>query len=255
MTTRLDVSPDAEALAARVAECLVTRLGDLQEAGRTPHVVLTGGSISAVIYAHVASLARDAGVDWTNVVFWWGDERFVASDSPDRNAGQARAALLNVVGVPEGNIHEMASVCAAADVDAGAAAYAEELAELVPGDFDLVLLGMGPDGHVASLFPGFAQLGAEAFVVGVTGSPKPPPERITLTFPRLNQTHSLWLVVSGAEKAPAVSAALAGAASQALSPLPGDPVPGGPLPVLPPASRVQGRVETVWFLDQPASRR
>jgi 6-phosphogluconolactonase len=127
VTPAIEVLPDAEALAAHVAAQFVARVRAVQDEGRTPHVVLTGGSISVAIYTSIACLARDARVDWTNVVFWWGDERFVPPDSPDRNAGQARAALLDVVGVPEGNIHEMASPVDAGDVDVGAASYARRL--------------------------------------------------------------------------------------------------------------------------------
>ena len=131
------------------------------------------------------------------MVFWFGDERFVAPDSPDRNALQAREAFLDAVGADPANVHDMPSTADAADVDAGAAAYAETLRTHGGGEFDIVMLGIGPDGHIASLFPGFPQLDVDDIAVGVTGSPKPPPERISLTFACLNRAKSVWFLVSG----------------------------------------------------------
>ena len=93
-----------------------------------PQIALTGGTIAEDIHREVARLAPDSEVDWSRVVVWWGDERFVAPDSPDRNAGQARAAFLDAVGADPANVHEMPSTADAADVDAAAAAYADDAA-------------------------------------------------------------------------------------------------------------------------------
>ena len=234
--SRVEVLPDPPTLATRVAEQLLVVLADAQAAGRDPHLALTGGTIADVVHREVARLTPGSGVDWSRVVVWWGDERFVAPDSPDRNAGLARAALLDVVGVPPGNVHEMPSTADASDVHAGAAAYSEAMRTDGSGEFEVVMLGMGPDGHVASLFPGFAQVEVEDLIaVGVTGSPKPPPERISLTLPALNRARLVWFLVTGAAKAPAAATALA----------------GGSLP----AARVHGREATVWFLDEAAAVR
>jgi 6-phosphogluconolactonase len=131
----------------------------------------------------------------------------------------------------------MPSTADAADVVSGAAAYAAELREHGSGDFDVVMLGIGPDGHIASLFPGFPQLDVtDRIAVGVTGSPKPPPERISLTFPALNRAHSVWFLVSGDGKAGAVAQALGGADPHDI-----------------PAAGVTGHDETIWFLDRAAA--
>ena len=211
---RIEVHDDRDALAAAVAGELLTRLADAQEAGAVPHLALTGGGIADAVHREIARLTTASSVertvDWARVVVWWGDERFVAPDSSDRNSVAARAGFLDVVGVDAANVHEMPSTTTAADVEAGAAAYADEVHAHGTGEFEIVMLGIGPDGHVASLFPGYPQLDVnDRIAVAVTDSPKPPPERISLTFAALNRTRSVWFVVSGGEKAEAVSRALA----------------------------------------------
>ncbi|QWF20097.1 6-phosphogluconolactonase [Nocardioides sp. LMS-CY] len=230
----VEVHEDGPALATAVAGELLSRLADAQDAGGVPRIALTGGTIADQIHREIARLTPGSEVDWGRVVVWWGDERFVAPDSPDRNSGQARAAFLDAVGATQ--VHEMPSTADASDVDAGAAAYADALRRHGSGEFDIVMLGIGPDGHIASLFPGFPQLDADAIAVGVTGSPKPPPERISLTLPALNRARSVWFLVSGSGKARAVAAALGGADVHEI-----------------PAAGVAGREETVWFLDREAA--
>ncbi|SDR94825.1 6-phosphogluconolactonase [Nocardioides scoriae] len=202
--------PDAPGLASAVAEALVTRLAEVQAEGRVPSVALTGGTIADEIYRAVAALDSSA-VDWTRVDFWWGDERYVAADSSDRNDKGVGRDLLDVVGVDALRVHAMPAADEAhPDLDAAAAAYEQAVREHGGGEFDLVLLGLGPDGHVASLFPDHPQLDVDdAIALGVTDSPKPPPERITLTFAALNRTRAVWFLVSGAGKADAVARALA----------------------------------------------
>ena len=173
---------------------------------------------------------------------WFGDERFVGKDSPDRNVGQAREAFLDAVGVPEANVHAFPSSDEAADVEASAAAYAEELAAHWPGRFDVMMLGVGPDGHVNSLFPGFPQLHATGPTAAVTGSPKPPPERVTLTFETTCASSSVWFLVTGDGKAEAVRRAMAEEGS----------VDGATIEQTP-ARGARGETETVWFLDKGAA--
>lgn len=237
MTTspRIEVHPDSATLATAVAGELLARLADAQAAGGVPQIALTGGTIAEEIHREVARLSPASDVDWTQVVVWFGDERFVAPDSPDRNAGQARAAFLDAVGATR--VHPMPSTADAADVDSAATAYAATLREHGSGELDVVMLGIGPDGHIASLFPGFPQLDVtDAIAVGVTGSPKPPPERVSLTFPALNRAKSVWFLVSGEGKAPAVAQALGGADRHEI-----------------PAAGVTGHDETIWFLDRDAA--
>lgn len=200
------VSATPADLVSAVAAAFVERMLDLQAAGEVPHVVLTGGTIAVDLHEEIARLGVAEGLDFGGIEFWFGDERFLAPDSPDRNALQARGALLEKVGARR--VHEMPSTASAATPDHGASLYEEELAGV--GDFDLVFLGLGPDGHVASLMPGLPQLSVtDQDVVGVMDSPKPPPERISLTFPRLNRARSVWFIVSGDGKAEAVEKALA----------------------------------------------
>jgi len=235
---RIDVQPDAEALATAVAGELLTRLADAQASGHEPHIALTGGSIAEAVHRELARRSPSTDVDWSRVVVWWGDERFVAPDSSDRNALAARAAFLDAVGATQ--VHEMPSTADAADVEEGAAAYEETLRAQGAGEFEVVMLGLGPDGHVASLFPGHPQVDVrDRNAVGVTDSPKPPPARISLTFPALNRARSVWLLVSGEAKADAVAAALA--------------VDGDVHDT--PARGVGGHDETVWFLDREAASR
>jgi 6-phosphogluconolactonase len=184
----------------------------------------------------VAVLAAGSNVDWSRVDFWWGDERFVAGDSAERNARQARAALLDHIPVDPARVHEMP---AAGDLAlaAAAAAYGEEVRSHGGGEFDLVMLGLGPDGHVASLFPGRPELDVDdAIAVPVTESPKPPPERISLTYPALNRTRETWFLVSGSGKADAAARALGGADRHQI-----------------PAAGIRARGSTHWFLDEPAA--
>jgi len=233
---RVEVHEDAAELSTAVAGELLNRIADVQAAGGVPSICLTGGTIAESIHREVARLAPESGVDWGAVEFWFGDERFVAPDSPDRNAGQAKAAFLDEVGVPAHRIHQMPSTAEVADIDTGAAAYAQELLAS-KGHFDVMMLGVGPDGHIASLFPGFPQLDAfDVLAVGVTGSPKPPPERISLTFQALRDSTSVWYLVSGDGKADAVASALGGADVHET-----------------PAAGVQGKEETIWFLDRGAA--
>ena len=233
--TTTEVLGDADSLATTVAQRLLDVLADAQAAGAVPQVALTGGTIADAIHREVARLSPASGVDWGAVELWFGDERFVEAESPERNARQAREAFLDAVGATR--VHEVATP-QDGDLEHAAAAYADDLREHGSGRFDVVMLGIGPDGHVATLFPGFPQLEADGIAVGVTGSPKPPPERVSLTFPALNRASRVWFVVSGEGKAEAVARAHVGAPVQEI-----------------PATGVSGDDETVWFLDAAAASR
>lgn len=228
----VQVLEDRDALARAVAHRLTERIEELRESsGRRPRLVLTGGSIANEIYAQVGGSARL----WQDVDYYWGDERYVGPDDDDRNEKQARDAFLSRFDVPEDRIHAMPAAGEHGTMDAAATDYAAAL----PESFDLVLLGVGPDGHIASLFPGFGQLAErERPVLGVEGSPKPPPQRLTLTYPVLNAANSVWFVVAGQDKAAAVAAALSGAAVTET-----------------PAAGVRGREETLWLLDTDSASR
>ncbi len=240
---RIEVHDDAPALATAVAGELLNRITDAQAAGRVPHIGLTGGTIASAIHREIARLADSSGVDWGAVDFWFGDERFVPADSPDRNAGQARETFLDEVGATR--VHEVPASDQVPDAESAAASYADALRSEGSGEFDVLMLGVGPDGHIASLFPGHPGLDvADRVTAAVFDSPKPPPDRVTLTFEALNRSGTVWFLVSGEEKSDAVARALAAEGS----------VPGASLHETP-ARGVAGTDETVWFLDTPAASR
>ena len=239
------VHTDAGLLAKAVAARLVTRLVDAVAARGTASLVLTGGGIgTAVLVELAAAPARDA-VDWRHVDIWWGDERFVPSGDKERNETGARAALLGHVDTDPARVHPMppSDGPEGDNPEAAAERYAAELRAatrpedhgLVPS-FDVLLLGIGPEGHVASLFPGMPALYDERPVVAVHGSPKPPPTRLTLTLPAINSAREAWILAAGQEKAGAVKMALSDA---------------GPVQV--PAAGVRGRQRTLFLLDREAA--
>lgn len=228
----VEVWSDADTLAAAIAERIVERLAAVQQTGRTPRVVLTGGTIATSAYERIPA----DGVDWTNVEFYWGDERFVPAGHPDRNDQQARDAFLSRLAVPAPRIHAMPAHGCSMSMAEAADEYAASLPDI---PFDLVLHGVGPDGHIASLFPGYPQLHETSrLAVEVFDSPKPPPQRISLTLPALNNAQSVWLLVSGDGKADAVARAHSGASVDEI-----------------PASAADGTAETIWFLDEAAASR
>ena len=243
-TAEVLVLHDAELLAEAIAARLVTAVVEAQADGGQAQVCLTGGDIGiACLAALAASPSRDA-IDWSALHVWWGDERYLPAGDPERNETQARTALLDHVPVDPAKVHAMPSADSGLDVDAAAAAYAAELrAAARPEDhaqvpsFDVCLLGLGHDGHVASLFPQMAGVHeTRRTVVGVHGSPKPPPQRISLTLPALNASREIWLIVAGAGKADAVRLALS---------------PAGPVQV--PGAGVRGRDRTLALLDEGAA--
>lgn len=218
----------AEALATRLA----SRLAELQRDGSTPQVALTGGRIATKAYQRLGQEGRSSAVDWSRVALWWGDERFVAADDGDRNARQALTALADLPLNLE-NVHPMPAAGDGLELDEAAEAYNAELGDVT---FDICLLGMGPDGHVASLFPEHPSSYAEGRVIPVRSSPKPPPERISLTLEVINRSAEVWFCVTGADKADAARLALSGA---------------GPIQV--PAAGVEGQDRTLWLIDRAAA--
>ncbi|MBD8061305.1 6-phosphogluconolactonase [Oceanitalea stevensii] len=246
------VHPDGELLARATAARFLLALVDAQSVATPVHVALTGGSILVdVLRAVAADPLRDA-VDWTAVHVWWGDERFVPAGHEERNDVDAAEALLDHLPLRPEHVHAVPGPDRVADVDAAARAYTEELAaHAAPGaevpELAVVLLGMGPDGHVASLFPGRPSLGDESLgALAEAESPKPPPERVSLTLPTLCSAHQVWLVVSGEGKAPAVAAALA---QTSLPEAEGGTGDGQSVP----AGRVRASGRTLWLVDLAAT--
>jgi len=239
---RVLVHPDENALVAAVAARFTTKLIDLLDEFDIVNVVLTGGTAGGGVQRSIAASGARTAIDWTRVHFWWGDERFVPKQDPDRNEVQAREAMLDHLGVPESNIHPLPASDEIEDIEAAAAAYADVLKQYAPEGadlprFDITFLGVGPDGHIASLFPERPGAQGPATVICVRNSPKPPPNRLSLTLPALNSSHRIWMVVAGAEKATALGLALAGASEDEV-----------------PVAGVQGRKRTVFFVDAAAAQ-
>lgn len=207
----VSVHPSPEALGDAVAAELLTALVRAQAAGGDPAIVLTGGTVAERVHRAVTASPDRDGVDWSAVDVWWGDERFVASDDGARNELQARTAWLDHVPLDPSRVHPMPADDGSLSAEQAAAGYADELVAAAGGAgspaFDVLMLGVGEDGHVASLFPGHPGLTATGVAVAVHDSPKPPPERVSLTYETLNRAHEVWFVAAGEGKAWAVAQA------------------------------------------------
>lgn len=242
MTTerRVLVHADRAALAGSVAARFLTKMIDLLDERDEVHIVLTGGSVGIEVLAAIAAHPGRDQIDWNRVHVWWGDERWVATGHADRNEQQAREALLDQVAVRPENVHPFPASDEGLDLDAAALRYRDELLASGEGDFPvfaITFLGVGPDGHIASLFPERdGPRATDAGVIAVHDSPKPPAGRLTLTLPLINRSERIWLVLAGGDKAAALGLALAGAAVVDV-----------------PAGGVLGTKRTVFFIDEEAS--
>ncbi len=232
---RVDVSKDPEALARRVADW-ITELA-AKSRGRFA-IGLSGGSTPRRLYQLLAEKPFRDRLPWDRVHWFWGDERFVPWDHPESNYGMVRAAMLAQSPAPSTNIHP---VVTATGTPADAARSYERALQSYHGSatlnpdqplFDVQLLGLGPDGHTASLIPGTSALDErDRWAVAVSGA-RPEP-RITLTYPVLDSGRHVAFLVAGADKRGILARAMAG--DQAL-----------------PAARVSPIGELTWFVDEAA---
>jgi 6-phosphogluconolactonase len=242
VSTSVETFADSDELTAAAGERLIGVIEAAVGARGRALIVLTGGGNGNRLMKYLGTEGQR--IDWSKVHVFWGDERYVAEDDDERNDKQAREALLDHVDIPARNVHPMPARDGEFGSDLAAAALSYEqllAANAEPGDpapnFDVHLLGVGPEGHINSLFPDTPAIHeATHLVVGVENSPKPPPLRITLTLPAIQRSREVWLLVSGAEKADAVAAAI-----------------GGADPASVPAAGAIGREQTVWFLDSEAA--
>lgn len=228
-------------LVASVAARFISEVVTLQSQQSQVSVCLTGGSVGIGVLAAVAESPLRNTINWGRIDVWWGDERWVPAHHADRNAQQAWDALLGGVDIPEANLHVFPASDSGLSLDEAAVRYADELREAaVDGDdavkFDLMFLGVGPDGHVASLFPRRGELEDVGTVVAIRDSPKPPSERLSLTMPVIKGAQRIWLVVAGQDKASALGLALAGASVHLV-----------------PVAGVRGQLETIFFVDNDAA--
>jgi 6-phosphogluconolactonase len=241
------VAPNATQLADDVAARLVAALVSAQQVRPLAHLVVTGGGILEQVMHALRDLPARDSIDWNRVAVWWGDERYVPSDSEDRNDRAAMAAVFDALPLDPANVHPMPASDSeyGENADAAAEGYASALSAAVPagqGDddvphFDVILLGVGPDGHCASLFPehpGVYEL--DRSVIAVHNSPKPPPTRLSLTFRSLDAANEVWFIAAGTGKADAVMMALSGAGRVQV-----------------PAAGPRGRYRTLWLIDRDAA--
>lgn len=241
MSPRIRVAPDAEALARLAAAEIAARLRAAAASRGRADLALAGGRTPRRAYALLAAPPLRDEVPWDRVHAFFGDERHVPPEHPESNYRMAREALLEHVPIPAGQVHRIRAE--AVDAEAAARDYEVELGEslgLGPGEpprLDLVLLGMGADGHVASLFPGDPSLGETGRLVTTSQVPRQRERRVTLTFAVLDAARAVLLLVSGADKAERVAEVL-----------------GGRAPELP-ASRLRPSGELIWLLDGAAAAR
>lgn len=236
----LEIFTDKASLISGIAGRFTLTVEDLLREQDLVHVVLTGGTVGVALLREI-----DPGnlLDWSRVHLWWGDERFVPHGHPDRNEGQATDAFISRIPIPASNVHRMPAADGISLEDA-ALSYAQELAQFTSDEnvppvprFDITLLGVGPDAHIASLFPSLIGVYETVeTVISVQDSPKPPAERISLTLPALNSSRRVWIVAAGVDKAQAVTAAT-GPANASVAPV----------------SAVRGQLETVLWVDAEAA--
>jgi 6-phosphogluconolactonase len=239
MTPALTISADKSTLAVEAGRFLVaTLVKTIAELGKAS-IVLAGGKTPRAVYEILPSIAREARLDWQNVHLFWGDERCVPPDHPESNFRMVNESLLRHIDIPPENIHR---IMAEHTPEKAAAHYCEEIRrffQLKESDvpvFDLLLLGLGPDGHIASIFPGSsAEIERDRLVTAVHVE-KLQTDRITLTLPVLSNASAICILVSGGEKSEIVKTAIEGG--------------GGVLPVhrLHP---VHGELR--WFADREAA--
>lgn len=240
------VVDDAAQVASRAATDVADQLAEAITARGEAHLVVTGGTVGTATALELPAAFATAGVDASAVHVWWGDERFVEPDSEERNDQGVDAGFLQTAGLDPEKIHRIPGSTSGMSLEEAAAWYGQEL-DRAGGDapfhtrgqafFDVLLLGVGPDGHVASLFPEHpAQREDTANAIAVTDSPKPPSERVSLSWPVLNSARHVGLLVAGAEKAAAVARGH-----------------GDIDPWHTPASSVRGLESTTWYLDAAAA--
>lgn len=221
-----------EELADYAAAKLLDRLVAIQAERQIAELCLTGGRVANRMYSSFADQVAESALDPSALSLWWGDEQFVGLTHPDRHAGQSMAILARTMQLSASQTHTMPAQDGNSDPDEAAFSYARELGDTI---FDVTLLGMGHEGHVAGIFPNHQSMDpTTATVIGVTDSPKPPSERVSLTIPALNRSRAVWFLVTGEEKAEAVRRAMSGDLEL-------------------PAAHVRGMQETLWFLDSAAA--
>lgn len=247
MTTReLRVLPDSKQLTAAVVTALLRAVETRLASHPRADIVLTGGVIGTEVACGLAAAMPAVPLPWPRVHLWWGDERYVGLDADDRN-DLAVVSALTPLGSNAPITHRVEGAAAVSSVQHAADAYGAQIDAARFMDrgmdrdapfFTVVLLGLGPDGHVASLFPGTPGLTADSTCIAVTDSPKPPPMRVSMTLGTINDAEQVWILASGAAK------------HQALDALVGADIDASDLP----ARGAHGASSTIIWADTPAMR-
>jgi len=220
----IKIYPSNDELAMEVANLVTLRVIQGLDATGIFHLALTGGSLGILISELLVSHWNEEPEKFAGLHVWWGDERFVPELSEERNA---RPVLMGLSEDSPIHLHQVLPSDSNVEVDVAARRYSADLFGI---DMDLTLLGLGPDGHVASLFPGQWEENEERNAISVIDSPKPPPQRVSFSISKINSSQAVWFVVSGREKREAVAKIIAR-----------DP--------LIPATYVHGKIETLLFAD------
>jgi 6-phosphogluconolactonase len=231
---------DENSLAEATAGRLVAAVVEAQEQREFAHVVLTGGGIGTAVLSALSASPAVSAIDWQRIHLWWGDERYLPTGDLERNDTSAHQILIDHVAISRDHVHSISGPDRSESPEMSAQHYEDALLAAGNGvlpKFDVVLLGIGPDAHVASLFPEHPQTHDDRFVVAVHNSPKPPATRVTLTFSALNNAQHAWILASGESKAEAVRLAL-------------DPM-AGPRQI--PASGIRA-LHTLFLVDNDATK-
>jgi len=233
-STEVHKAINASDVADQAANVFIDEVVELQAKQDLVHVALTGGTVGILTLKHLAQHPRLHEIKLEKLHVWFGDERYVAGESSDRNSNQAREALLSHISIPELNIHEFPSTDSGLAVSQAAAEFERTLLEWFDASpaMDLMLLGMGPDGHVASLFPGHSY--PDELIVFESNSPKPPAERISMSMRLINASKRIVFVVSGIDKAEAVEQVHKNSECDL------------------PAAKVSAAGQTLWIIDEAA---
>jgi 6-phosphogluconolactonase len=231
----VQIYPDLESVAQHAAQEFIDKLELLSSSGKPLNIMLTGGTVGIRMLERVSEHPKLRSLSLNHLNLWWGDERFVPNQHPDRNALQARGALIDSLDLKAEQIHEFPAADSGLNLDQAAEEFAVHYSGLSPS-FDLVLLGVGPDGHIASLFPGNNVSNSKEDVIAEPSSPKPPSARLSFNYSVLNSATEVWFLAAGIEKSEVVAEVLR---ENSVSNLP--------------AAKVSGRVRTVWFLDEASA--
>jgi 6-phosphogluconolactonase len=194
----LTLYADATELAAEVVAQALALIGKALKVQSEFHLVLTGGSLGLSISEGLVQEFNSVRDGFKGLHIWWSDERFVEAESADRNASIFHKKLLNSNLV----VHQVPAKDQVERIEDSLAIYEKSLKGI---SLDLNILGVGPDGHVASLFPGFTDIDDQRQVIAITDSPKPPAERITFTMATINSAREVWIVAAGESKSEAVT--------------------------------------------------